>query len=78
MFFLFLIGLEISMFSPNISAPRQKFKNRLGAPESIAMMSFSPKNQPIWLRHLGSRVVLAILMDVQFLSTMVLKISALK
>ncbi len=45
--FLFLIGLEISMFSPDISAPRQKFKNRLGALESIAIMSFSPENQPI-------------------------------
>ena len=45
--FLFLIGLETSMLSPNISVPRQKFKNRLGAPESIAMMSFSPENQLI-------------------------------
>ena len=39
-----------------------KFKNRLGAPESIAMMSFSPKNQPIWPRRFGCRGVLAILM----------------
>ena len=55
MFPPFLNGPDISMFIPNISAPRQKFKNRLGAPESIPMMSFSPKNQPIWHRRLGCR-----------------------
>ena len=38
-----------------ILASRAKFKNRLGAPESIAMMSFSPKNQPICPRRLGRR-----------------------
>ena len=32
-----------------------KFKNRLGAPESIHMRGFSPKNEQIWPRGLGCR-----------------------
>ena len=32
-----------------------KFKNRLGAPESIHMRGFSPKNEQIWSRGLGCR-----------------------
>ena len=31
------------------------FKNRLGAPESIHMRGFSPKNEQIWPRGLGCR-----------------------
>ena len=32
-----------------------KLKNRLGAPESIHMRGFSPKNEQIWARGLGCR-----------------------
>ena len=67
MFPPFLNGPEISMFIPNISAPRQKFKNRLGAPESIAMMSsrlkISPFDPGVWA--VGG--VLAILMAAHLL-----------
>ena len=60
-------GKNCSFFR-HISASKMKFKNRLGAPESIAMMSFSPKNQPIRPRRLGSRGgVLVILMAAHLL-----------
>ena len=52
---------------PHISAPRQKFKNRLGTPESTPMKNFSPKNEPIRPRGLSCRGVPSILMDAHFL-----------
>ena len=54
-FYNFLTGRAQSgaRGGPHNSAPRQKFKNRLGAPESIPMRSFSPKNEPIRPRGLS-------------------------
>ena len=39
----------------HISGFRMKFKNRLGAPESIHMRGLVPKNEPIRPRRLGCR-----------------------
>ena len=39
----------------HISDSRKKFKNRLGAPESIHMRGLVPKNEPIRPRRLGCR-----------------------
>ena len=41
--------------SAHISASRMKFKNRLGAPESIHMRGLSTKNEPIRPRRVGCR-----------------------
>ena len=44
-----------AVFFAYISAPRMKFKNRLGAPESIHMRGLVPKNEPIRPGRLGCR-----------------------
>ena len=49
------LGVKNWWFSAYISAPRMKFKNRLGAPESIHMRGLSPKNELIRPRRLGCR-----------------------
>ena len=45
---------KISKFN-HISDSRMKFKNRLGAPESIHMRGLVPKNEPIRPGRLGCR-----------------------
>ena len=49
------LGFKNCRFSAHISALRMKFKNRLGASESIHMRGLSPKNEPIRPRRLGCR-----------------------
>ena len=53
--FPFLIGPEISMFIPNISASDAKFENPLGDPESTLLRGSHLKNELIWTRRLGCR-----------------------
>ena len=47
--FLFSMGPEISIVSPNISAADAKFKNRPDDPESIIQKGSHLKVEPIWL-----------------------------
>ena len=48
-------GPKISMKIFNIPASRTKFKNRLGAPESILLRGSHLKYEPIWCMGLGCR-----------------------
>ena len=48
-------GPKTSMNIPNISSSKMKFKNRLGAPETILLKGFHEKFEPIRSSGLGCR-----------------------